>query len=102
MLQLVSFPSDLKRKHIRSTGDLFVLQRKDENVTVANITYNNRITIGCVYLWVFKHIWIYGIQLWGTASNSNIEILQRFQSKTPQSILKAPRYLNNQRIHEDL
>jgi hypothetical protein len=30
------------------------------------------------------------IQLWGTASNSSIEILQRFQSKTLRSILNAP------------
>jgi hypothetical protein len=27
---------------------------------------------------VLKHIWTYGIQLLGTASNSNIEILERF------------------------
>jgi hypothetical protein len=38
------------------------------------------------------------IQLWGTASNSNIQILLRFQSKTPRPILNAPWY----RIHEDL
>jgi hypothetical protein len=30
---------------------------------------------------VLKPIWIYGIQLWGTVSNSNIEVLQRFQSE---------------------
>jgi hypothetical protein len=36
---------------------------------------------------------IYGIQLWGTSSNSNIDILQRFQS-----ILHAPWYINNHRI----
>jgi hypothetical protein len=47
-------------------------------------------------------IWTYGIQLWGTASSSNIEILHRFESKTPQSILNAPWYINNHRIHEDL
>jgi hypothetical protein len=43
----------------------------------------------------------YGIQLWGTAPNSNIEILQRFQSKTP--IHSEPTLvLNNHRIHGDL
>jgi hypothetical protein len=35
-----------------------------------------------LYKAVLKHIWTYGIQLWDTASDSNIEILQRFQSKT--------------------
>jgi hypothetical protein len=28
---------------------------------------------------ILKPIWTYGIQLWGTASTSNIEILERFQ-----------------------
>jgi hypothetical protein len=28
-----------------------------------------------------KPIWTYGIQIWGTAYTSNIEILERFQSK---------------------
>jgi hypothetical protein len=35
-----------------------------------------------LYKAVLKPIWTYGIQLWGTASNYNIEIHQRFQSKT--------------------
>jgi hypothetical protein len=32
----------------------------------------------------------YGFQLWGTASNSDMEILQGFQSKTLRRILNAP------------
>jgi len=32
-------------------------------------------------LLVYKAIWTYGVQLWGSASNSNIDILERFQSK---------------------
>jgi hypothetical protein len=51
-----------------------------------------------LYKAVLKPIWTYGIQPRGTASNSNIEILQRFQSKTLRSILSA----NSHRIHEDL
>jgi hypothetical protein len=43
-----------------------------------------------------------GIQLCGTTSSSNIEILYRFQSKTLRSIPNAPWYLNNHRIHDDL
>jgi hypothetical protein len=31
-----------------------------------------------------------GIQLWGTASTSNIEILERFQSKALRVIVDAP------------
>jgi hypothetical protein len=55
-----------------------------------------------LYKAVLKHTWTYGIQLWGTAPKSNIEILQCFQSKTLRYILNAPWYINNHRIHEDL
>jgi hypothetical protein len=34
------------------------------------------------YRTILKLIWIYGIQLWGTVSTSNIEILESFQSNT--------------------
>jgi hypothetical protein len=39
---------------------------------------------------ILKPIWTYGIQLWGTASTSNIEILERFQSKALLMIVDAP------------
>jgi hypothetical protein len=32
-----------------------------------------------LYKTILKPIWTYGIQLWGTTSTSNIEILERFQ-----------------------
>jgi hypothetical protein len=34
-----------------------------------------------IYKVILKPIWTYGIQLWGTTSNSNIGILERFQPK---------------------
>jgi hypothetical protein len=43
-----------------------------------------------------------GIQLWGTASTSNIEILTRFQSKALRMIVDAPWYLLNKVIRRDL
>jgi hypothetical protein len=55
-----------------------------------------------LYKAALKPVWTYGIELWGTAANSNIKILQSFQSKTLQPILTAPWYKNNHRIHEDL
>lgn len=54
-----------------------------------------------LYKVVLKPVWTYGIQLWGTASNSNIEIIQRFQSKTLRKILQAPWYVRNSVIHKD-
>jgi hypothetical protein len=43
-----------------------------------------------------------GIQLWGTTSNSNIEILELFQSKVLRLIVNAPWYVPNSVIHKDL
>ena len=53
-------------------------------------------------LTILKPIWPYGIPLWGTASNSNIEILERFQNKILRAILNVPWYILNKVIHADL
>jgi hypothetical protein len=45
------------------------------------------------YKTILKPIWAYGIQLWGTASTSNIEILECFQSKALRIITDAPWYM---------
>lgn len=55
-----------------------------------------------LYKSILKPVWSYGIQLWGTASNSNIEILQRFQAKMFQITTDAPWYVINQTLHRDL
>ena len=55
-----------------------------------------------IYKTILKPVWTYGIQLWGTASNSNIEILQRYQSNTLRSIVNAPWFVSNKSIHDDL
>ena len=65
----------------------------------SNLSTQNKITL---YKTVIKPVWTYGIQLWGTASNSDIEILQRFQSKTLRSLINAPWYVTNETIHRDL
>jgi hypothetical protein len=44
---------------------------------------------------VLKPIWTYGIQLWGTASTSNIEILERIQSKVLRMTVDASWYVPN-------
>ena len=55
-----------------------------------------------LYKSILKPNWTYGIQLWGSASNSNIEILQRFQSKVLRCIVDAPWYVPNVVIQGDL
>ena len=55
-----------------------------------------------LYKSILKPIWTYGIQLWGTASTSNIEILERFQAKVLRIITDAPWYIQNAMLHRDL
>jgi hypothetical protein len=43
----------------------------------------------------------FGIQLWGTGSTSNIEILERFQSKALRIIVDASWYVPNNHIRWD-
>jgi hypothetical protein len=55
-----------------------------------------------LYKIILKHIWTYDIQLRGTASTSNIEILERFQSKPLRIIVDAPWCVPNNHIRRDL
>jgi hypothetical protein len=55
-----------------------------------------------VYKAILKPIWTYGVQLWGTALNSNIDILEIFQSEVLRIITDAPWYVPNKVIRRDL
>ena len=55
-----------------------------------------------VYNTVFKPVWTYGLQLWGTASKSNIAIMERFQTKVLRAITNAPWFISNKDIYRDL
>jgi hypothetical protein len=55
-----------------------------------------------LYKSILKPIWPYSIQLWGTASTSNIKILECFQSKALHIIVNAPWYVQNNHICQDL
>jgi hypothetical protein len=55
-----------------------------------------------IYKTIFKPIWTYRIQLWGTASTSNTEILECFQSKALCMIVDAFWYVPNMVIRRDL
>lgn len=45
---------------------------------------------------LFKSIWTYGIQIWGSASTSNIEIIQRYQSTLLRKMTCAHLYVATQ------
>jgi len=57
-----------------------------------------------LYKAILKPIWTYNVQLWGTAANSNIEMIQRFQNKYLGIIINAPWSLNvtNDTLNHDL
>jgi hypothetical protein len=84
-----------KRKHfgIILTKLFWLLGRKSK------LDLNNKLLI---YKVAIKPIWTYGIQLCGTASTSNIEIIERFQSKALRLITNAPWYVPNAVIWNDL
>jgi hypothetical protein len=54
------------------------------------------------YKIILKPIWTYGIQLWGSASISNIEILERFQGKVLRMITNASWYMPNMVLRQDI
>jgi hypothetical protein len=60
---------------------------------------NNKLLI---YRVAVKPIWTYGIQLWGAASTSHIEIPECYQSKALRLITDAPWYVPNAIIRRDL
>jgi hypothetical protein len=55
-----------------------------------------------MYKTILKPIWTYEIPLWGTPSNSNIEILLRYQNKVLPTTVNTPRYISNKVLHTDL
>lgn len=55
-----------------------------------------------IYKQMLRPVWIYGAQLWGCASKSNILKIQRFQNKVLRNCVDAPWYVRNSYIHRDL
>jgi hypothetical protein len=65
----------------------------------SNLSTSNKLLI---YKAILKSSWTYGIQVWGTTSNSNNEILERFQSKVLRLIVNALWYVLKSVIRKDL
>jgi len=63
------------------------------------VTLHNKILI---YKLSLKPIWSYGIQLWGSGKNFNINRIQTFQSKCLRQITKALVYVLNNILQRDL
>lgn len=90
------------KHHIKAKRDHLNIKTKKMTWLLgpkSQLNLYNKLTL---YKSILKPVWSYGIQLWGTSSNSNIEILQRYQSKTLRLITNAPWYITNKAIHRDL
>jgi len=55
-----------------------------------------------LYLAIVKPIWLYGCQLWGCASQSNIDLIERGQSIALRTLVQAYRFERNIDIRPDL
>jgi hypothetical protein len=91
----------LKRK--KNTCDAIPLNNRfcllRSLLTSSHMSLPTKLLICKLYL---KPMSTYEIQLWGSAKISNINRIQRFQSKTLRAITKAPFYVSNQSLHHDL
>ena len=61
----------------------------------SNLSLESKVLVHKVIL---KPVWTYGIPLWAVTAKSNIEIIQRFQSKLLRIITCAPWYISNDQI----
>jgi hypothetical protein len=50
---------------------------------------------------IIKPVWTYGIQLWGCASKSNIQTIQKLQNKVLRGTVNTPWYARNSDLHRD-
>jgi hypothetical protein len=55
-----------------------------------------------LYKQILRPVWSCGVQLWGCASDSNIQVIRRFQNKVIKCIVQAPWYIRNSDLHRDL
>lgn len=78
------------KDHIKAKGkQLHIKERKLYCLLghLLELSLSNKVVL---YKVALTPIWTYDIQLWGRASHSNLEIIQRYQSKTVRIIANAP------------
>uniref|UniRef100_A0A6M2DDB3 Putative rna-directed dna polymerase from mobile element jockey n=1 Tax=Xenopsylla cheopis TaxID=163159 RepID=A0A6M2DDB3_XENCH len=90
------------KKHILKKKKQIELKMKELNWLLgrsSKLSLENKILL---YKTIIIPIWTYGIELWGCASKSNIQIIQRTQNKILRTITNAPWYIPNYMLHNDL
>jgi len=103
---VITILSFSRTKHIFSENNLDFNWAKCTSCSAIDL--NRRPRTSCCtscckeQLVILKPIWAYGVQLWGTISHSNIEILQRFRNRYLGIIVNALWYVTNDTLHHDL
>lgn len=88
--------------HIKKKRDQMILKFRNLSWIMgrnSTLSMDNRLLI---YKAILKPIWMYGVQLWGCASDSNISTLQRAQNMMLKSISNVPWFITNTEVHEHL
>ena len=90
------------KKHIKTKRDEINIRFRNMYwlmVRNSKLSVDNKLLI---YKMVLKHVWLYGIQLFGSACNSSITIMQRLQNGILRTLSDVPWFLTNSEIHEVL
>jgi hypothetical protein len=78
------------KEHVKKkTEELNIKYRKVKWLLgrMSQLSIQNKIL---VYNQVMKPVWTYGMQLWGCASKSNTQRIQRYQKKVLRGMVNAP------------
>uniref|UniRef100_A0A6M2DQF2 Putative rna-directed dna polymerase from mobile element jockey n=1 Tax=Xenopsylla cheopis TaxID=163159 RepID=A0A6M2DQF2_XENCH len=90
------------KTHIMKKKKQIELKMKNLNWLLgrsSKLSLDNKVLL---YKTIIIPIWTYGIELWGCASKSNIQIIQRTQNKILRTLTNAPWYVPNFILHNDL
>lgn len=85
------------------------MKRKQMGLKLTSLNWligkNSKLSIDnklLIYKSIIRPIWTYGAEIWGSAAKTNVNIIQRFQSKVLRTICGAPNYVTNNVIQQDL
>jgi hypothetical protein len=95
---------------MQSYGAKSILKKNDElNIKFKNmywlldchseLSVHNKLIL---YKQVLHPVYSYGIQVWGCTSDSNIQVIQRYQNKVLKCIVNAPWHVGYSDLHRDL
>ena len=90
------------RKHIRTKRDELNLKYKGLYWLLGR---NSKLSLGnklLIYKTVLKPIWSYGMQLWGSACDSSIQMIQRAQNNILNQMANSPWFIKINEVHEHL